>query len=148
MFLVSSCSCLCPIQWSQVLTREWRCSWSSADWRCSNYIWVIDNFIAYKGASYIRDLTVVNLQYDEGLHYTAEYEAYLLTSNYPTKNKSNWNSLQHTKSSFAYRTKSFQLMAWDPTSVKPQTFNINLMACAQTGARPIPNPIIQWPEQD
>ena len=47
MFLVSSCSCLCPIQWSQVLSREWRCSWSSADRRCSNYIWVIDNFIAY-----------------------------------------------------------------------------------------------------
>ena len=46
MFLVSSCSCLCPIQWGQVLSREWRCSWSSADRRCSNYIWVIDNFIA------------------------------------------------------------------------------------------------------
>ena len=27
--------------------REWRCSWSSADRRCSNYIWVIDNSIAY-----------------------------------------------------------------------------------------------------
>ena len=39
-------------------SREWRCSWSSADRRCSNYIWVIDNFIAYKGASYIRDFTV------------------------------------------------------------------------------------------
>ena len=24
-----------------------RCSWSSADRRCSNYIWVINNFIAY-----------------------------------------------------------------------------------------------------
>ena len=36
-----------PIQWSQVLSWEWRCSWSSADRRCSNYIWVIDNFIAY-----------------------------------------------------------------------------------------------------
>ena len=23
MFLVSSCSCLCPIRWSQVLSREW-----------------------------------------------------------------------------------------------------------------------------
>ena len=40
-------------------SREWRCSWSSADRRCSNYIWVINNFIAYKGASYIRDLTVL-----------------------------------------------------------------------------------------
>ena len=47
MFLVSSCSCFCPIQWSQVLNRGWRCSRSSADRRCSNYIWVIDNFIAY-----------------------------------------------------------------------------------------------------
>ena len=33
MFLVSSCSCLCPIHWSQVLSGEWRCSWSSADRR-------------------------------------------------------------------------------------------------------------------
>ena len=47
MFLVSSCSCLCPIHWSQVLSREWRCSWSSADRRCCNYIWVINNCIAY-----------------------------------------------------------------------------------------------------
>ena len=30
-----------------VLSWEWRCSWSSADRRCSNYIWVINNFIAY-----------------------------------------------------------------------------------------------------
>ena len=37
--------------------REWRCSWSSGDRRCSNYIWVI-NFIAYKGVTYIRGLTV------------------------------------------------------------------------------------------
>ena len=28
MFLVSSCSCLCPIYWSQVLNREWRWSWA------------------------------------------------------------------------------------------------------------------------
>ena len=47
MCLISSCSCLCPMHWSQVLSWEWRCSWSSADRRCSNYIWVINNFIAY-----------------------------------------------------------------------------------------------------
>ena len=58
MFLVSSCCCLCPIHWSQVLSREWRCSWSSADGRCSNYIWVINNFIACWGAFYIRGFTV------------------------------------------------------------------------------------------
>ena len=27
--------------------REWRCRWSSADRRCSNYIWEIDTVIAY-----------------------------------------------------------------------------------------------------
>ena len=31
MFLLSSCTCLCAIYWSQVLSRKWRCSWSSAD---------------------------------------------------------------------------------------------------------------------
>ena len=58
MILISSWSRLCPILWSQVFSREWRCSWSSADRRCSNYIWVIDSLIAYWGASYIRDLMV------------------------------------------------------------------------------------------
>ena len=59
MFLVSSCSCLRSIHWSQVLSWEWRCSWSSADRRCSNYIWVINNFIAYWGATYIIGFTVL-----------------------------------------------------------------------------------------
>ena len=35
------------IHWSQWLSREWRCSWSSADRWCSNYIWVINDFIAH-----------------------------------------------------------------------------------------------------
>ena len=47
----------CPIYWSRVLSREWRCSWSCADRRCFNYIWVINNLIAYTGTSYISDLT-------------------------------------------------------------------------------------------
>ena len=46
VFFVSSCSCLCRIHWSHVFRHEWRCSWSSADRRCANYIWVINNFIA------------------------------------------------------------------------------------------------------
>ena len=58
MFLVSLHSCLCSIHWIQVLSWEWRCSWSSADRRCSNYIWVINNFIAYEGATYTRGFTV------------------------------------------------------------------------------------------
>ena len=48
----------CPIHWSQVLSREWRCSWSSAERRCSNYIWMINNFIASQGVTYIRGLTI------------------------------------------------------------------------------------------
>ena len=55
------CSCLRSIHWSQVLSWKWRCSWSSADRRCSNYIWVINNFIAYWGATYIRGFTVDSL---------------------------------------------------------------------------------------
>ena len=58
MFFISSFSCLCPIHYSKVLSREWRCSWSSANRRCSNYIWVMNNLIAYKGMSYIRGLTI------------------------------------------------------------------------------------------
>ena len=58
MFLVLSCSWLYLIRWSQVLSLEWRCSWSSDDRRCSNYIWVINNLIVYWSARYIRDLMV------------------------------------------------------------------------------------------
>ena len=50
MFLVSSCSCLNPVSRSHALSWEWRCCWSSADRRCSNYIWVINNLIAHQGA--------------------------------------------------------------------------------------------------
>ena len=61
MFLVYPCSCLHSIHWGQVLSWEWKCSWSSADRRCSNYIWVINNFIAYWDATYIRGFRVVNI---------------------------------------------------------------------------------------
>ena len=54
----------CPIQWSQVLSQEWRCSWSSTDRRCSNYIRVINSFSAYKGATHIRGLTVFQKTYN------------------------------------------------------------------------------------
>ena len=33
-----------------------------ADRRCSNYIWIISDFIAYKGATYIIGLKVVCVQ--------------------------------------------------------------------------------------
>ena len=47
IFLISSCSCLCLIHWTQVLSQEWRCSWSTTNRQFSNYIWVTNNFIAY-----------------------------------------------------------------------------------------------------
>ena len=47
LFLVSACSCLCAIYWSQVWNGEWRFSWNNANRRCFNYIWVINNLIAY-----------------------------------------------------------------------------------------------------
>ena len=58
MFLASSCGCSCPVHRSHVFSWERRCSWSSADRRCSIYIWVINKFIASWGETYIRGLTV------------------------------------------------------------------------------------------
>ena len=45
----------CPIHWSQLLNWGWRCS--NVDKRCFNYIWVINNLIASKDATYMRGLT-------------------------------------------------------------------------------------------
>ena len=42
-----------------MLNGEWRCSWSSADRRCSDYIWMINNLIFNQIGSYIRDLMVI-----------------------------------------------------------------------------------------
>ena len=52
MILVPSCSCLCPIHWSQVLSRQSRCSWSRSYRRCSSYIWVNHNSNTF-GATYV-----------------------------------------------------------------------------------------------
>ena len=57
MFLISSYRCLLPNPLKP--GREWRCSWSNADRRCSNYIRVINNFIALSGAAFIRGLEVL-----------------------------------------------------------------------------------------
>ena len=42
-----------------MISGEWVCSLSSADRRCANHIWVINNLIAHWNASYIKDLTVI-----------------------------------------------------------------------------------------
>ena len=36
-----------------------RMNWSSADRRWSNYVWMINNFISYWDATYIKELTVL-----------------------------------------------------------------------------------------
>ena len=53
---------------SPVLSWEWRCSWSSANRRCSNYIWVINNLIAHQGAAYIRDLMAITYSCPLSIH--------------------------------------------------------------------------------
>ena len=58
MILILSCSWLCPIHLSQVLSPEWRCGWSCVDRWCSNCIWVILSFVS-QGASYIRGLALI-----------------------------------------------------------------------------------------
>ena len=40
--------------------REWRCIWISAHRRCSNYMWVINNFIAYQDTTYSEGLKVIS----------------------------------------------------------------------------------------
>ena len=55
MFLILSCSCLCPTHWSQVLCKKW--CWSSGNMQCSNFICVTSKFVA-QGVTYNRDLTV------------------------------------------------------------------------------------------
>ena len=57
IFIASFCSY--QIYWSYGLSQECRCSWGRADRRCSNYIWVINNFNVYQGTSYIGGLTVL-----------------------------------------------------------------------------------------
>ena len=60
------------VHWRQVLSQVWRCSSSSADRRCSNYIWVLKNCIAYQGVTYIRGFTVILVSYMTSREYCCE----------------------------------------------------------------------------
>ena len=53
------CSWSYYLRWWLGTIRQRAISWSSADKRCSDYIWVI-KFLAYWGAAYIRGFTVFN----------------------------------------------------------------------------------------
>ena len=56
-------------------------SWSSADRRCTNYIWVINNIIAYSGAPYIRGLTVIIRSPSLYLHFVIDLLIKLIIRN-------------------------------------------------------------------
>ena len=61
MSLASFCNCLCRNYWKHMLSQEWRWSLSSADKRCSSYIWMINSFIAHQCATCIRGFTVYHV---------------------------------------------------------------------------------------
>ena len=93
MFLISSCSCLCPIHWIQVLSQEWRCSWSSADRQCANYIWVINNFIAW-GVAYKKGLMVGEInQYQTTTKHNRAWIMYIILGMYCLHVYVPWNNL-------------------------------------------------------
>ena len=94
MFLLSSCIYHCPIHWNQGLSREWRCSWSSVHRRCSNYVWVINAYIAYKDATYIRGLMVDwNMQTLSVLLALCEGKPWVNTSGFPSQTACNMELL-------------------------------------------------------
>ena len=105
MFPVLSCSCICTIHWSQVLNREWRCDLGSDYRRCSNYICVINRFVAYWGADYIIYLIVKNLNLEK--------------SSAPSKSIQAIMCLEiHIRSLFA---DNFEKLNKTPTSLKMQS---------------------------
>ena len=60
---------------------EVRCSVENEDvvgasWTGSNYIWVINNYIVYQGAPYIRGLTVVDLSMGQAMVYNINSSYY------------------------------------------------------------------------
>ena len=123
MLLESACSCLCATYWSQVLSGEWRCSWSSADRRCSNYIWLINNLIAYKGATYIRDLTVYDF---------TEARRKCLQKNFK------WIFLiKNVYSLFQIPS----LLLWVQYN---KTALVYIMACCWRASKPLPKPIMSY----
>ena len=55
-----------------MLSREWRCTWSSTDRRCSNCIWVINNVVAYSGETYMCEGSKKRLKGNESKYINVE----------------------------------------------------------------------------
>ena len=150
MFLVLSCNCLYPICCRQVLSREWRCSWSSADRRCSNYIWVINNLIAYWSATYIRDLTVINtrpsyltswsIKKTDQFCFGSSHDTKHATSRYdspnrydkdisdmtvsPGVNESRWNNINGEQKIYGHTTRC--LYTWEISFAPARSYKIQI----------------------
>ena len=108
---------------------EWRCSWSSADRRCSNYIWVINNLIAYKGVSYIRDLTVLTMQRWCHCSPTRSCQSIAVPHGWtqsPEKNIRNNNNLKRDQFKFINNSllqkKLLRISSWQPSQCSWNVF--------------------------
>ena len=130
MFFVSSCSCLCPIYRSHVLSWEWRCSWSSADRRCSNYIWVINNLIAHKSVFYIRDL-MVHIVCAASIHSILALYVYLYTEQIMHYHQI--SNIRHTKSQ---NLNVSRLVFAQSIEARCQVENEDVVGAASTGDAP------------
>ena len=117
--LVSSCSCLCPIHWRQLSSREWRCSWSSADRRCSNYIWAINNFIADWGATYIRGFTVTHLPPGQNGRHSGRRNFKFIFLNENDRISIQFSLKFSPRSPIDNKPALIQIMAWSRTGDKP-----------------------------
>ena len=145
MFFIWSC----PIYWSQVLSREWRCSWSSADKRCSNYIWMINNFIACYGATYIEVWRYPLVFHKEGFQQTAVSHCRGMIANayiFPCFPRTNHYTngltqllLGHSIVHHKISSSIFQVMAWCRFGANP--FKIIIISNFRLGCCPI---LIQW----
>ena len=120
----------CAIYWSHVLSWAWRCSWSIANRRCPNYIWVINNFIAYQGASNIKDFMVCIVELCDWKHWCLDKMANIFQtcSNAEISFRENiYNLIQISQKFLPEGSKchkefvQVQVIAWRWTGDKPLT---------------------------
>ena len=77
MFLVLSCSCLCPIHWSQMLSQEWRCNWSrttgdtptTSVWSAISLPNKVHLTLEVWWYYYMRDYSILTTKMEENLSY-------------------------------------------------------------------------------
>ena len=134
-----------------MLSREWRCSGSSADRRCSDYIWVIDKFIAYYGVfEGIIRISMIHVMYwpmsfrvtlwywgnyctrikEETLKYMGKIGWYQSTTKHSKTQTAWW--LTHLPPSAAY------MHQWIGSTL------VQIMAWCLFGAKPLSKPMLSY----